>query len=80
MSDIIHLLIHSNTLNFFIVLAILVLIVIKLDLKEKTIIHTTSAGTQGIANAINAEEILTGSLVNAKAIAEYIKRNNCYRN
>ena len=35
MSDIIHLLIHSNTLNFFIVLAILVVIVVKLNLKDK---------------------------------------------
>ena len=34
----------------------------------KTVIHTTSAGTQGIANALNASEIITGSLVNAKAI------------
>ena len=38
----------------------------------KTIIHTTSAGTQGIVNATGASEIITGSLVNAKAIAEYI--------
>ena len=38
----------------------------------KTIIHTTSAGTQGVANAINASEIITGSLVNAKAVAQYI--------
>lgn len=45
------------------------------DLKDKIIVHTTSAGTQGIANAKNAQEILTGSLVNAKAIAEYIRRN-----
>jgi 2-phosphosulfolactate phosphatase len=42
----------------------------------KTIIHTTSAGTQGIANASRAEEVITGSLVNAKAIAEYIRRKN----
>ena len=42
-------------------------------LKGKTAIHTTSAGTQGIVNAVGAEEIITGSLVNAKAIAEYIK-------
>ena len=42
----------------------------------KTVIHTTSAGTQGIANAQNADEVLTGSLVNAKAIAEYIRRKN----
>lgn len=46
-----------------------------IDLKDKIIVHTTSAGTQGIANAKNADEILGGSLVNAKAIAEYIKRS-----
>lgn len=39
----------------------------------KVIIHTTSAGTQGIVNASGATEILTGSLVNAKAVAEYIR-------
>ncbi len=38
----------------------------------RTVIHTTSAGTQGIVNALGAEEILTGSIVNARAIAEYI--------
>lgn len=47
-----------------------------INFEGKTVLHTTSAGTQGIANAKNAEEILTGSLVNAKAIAEYIKRKN----
>lgn len=46
------------------------------DFTGKTVIHTTSAGTQGIANAKNAEVVLTGSLVNAKAIANYIKQNN----
>lgn len=44
-----------------------------IDFSGKTIIHTTSAGTQGIANVKNATEILTGSLVNSKAIANYIK-------
>ena len=44
--------------------------------KEKIILHTTSAGTQGIVNATKATEIITGSLVNAKAVAEYIKRKN----
>ena len=38
----------------------------------KTVIHTTSAGTQGIVHAQKADEILTGSLVNAKAVADYI--------
>lgn len=47
-----------------------------IDFLEKTIVHTTSCGTQGIVNAKNATEIITGSLVNAKAIAKYILKNN----
>lgn len=43
-----------------------------LDLTGRTLIHSTSAGTQGIANARGADEIITGSLVNARAAAEYI--------
>jgi len=46
-----------------------------LDVAGKTVIHTTSAGTQGIANAVNADEIIGGSLVTAKAIAKYIRRS-----
>ncbi len=42
------------------------------DVRGKVVIHTTSAGTQGIMNATGAGEIITGSLVNAKAVAEYI--------
>ena len=42
----------------------------------KLIFHTTSAGTQGIINASGAEEILTGSLVNASAVAGYIRKKN----
>ena len=44
----------------------------KEHVKGRTIIHTTSAGTQGIVNAAGASEIITGSLVNAKAVAKYI--------
>lgn len=47
-----------------------------LDFTGKTVVHTTSAGTQGIANATGADEILGGSLVAAKAIACYIKKKN----
>lgn len=47
-----------------------------LDFTGKTVVHTTSAGTQGIANATGADEILGGSLVTAKAIACYIKKKN----
>lgn len=46
------------------------------DLRGKTVIHTTSAGTQGVENARAADEIIGGSLVCAKAIAEYIKQKN----
>lgn len=46
--------------------------VIKEHVAGKTIIHTTSAGTQGIVNAVSASEIITGSLVNARAVAKYI--------
>jgi 2-phosphosulfolactate phosphatase len=46
------------------------------DFKKKTIIHTTSAGTQGLVNAVNAKEILTGSFVNAGAIVKYIRITN----
>ena len=46
--------------------------ILKKDVAGKAIIHTTSAGTQGIVNAVHANEIITGSLVNAKAVAEYI--------
>ncbi len=43
------------------------------NLKGRTMIHTTSSGTQGIVNATHADEILTGSFVNAGAIVRYIR-------
>jgi 2-phosphosulfolactate phosphatase len=43
------------------------------DFTGKTIVHTTSAGTQGLVNAVNAFERITGSFVNAPAIVKYIK-------
>ena len=47
--------------------------IIKADLSGKTVIHTTTAGTQGLINAKQADTILTGSFVNAGAIVKYIK-------
>ncbi|OFX57029.1 MAG: hypothetical protein A2066_04640 [Bacteroidetes bacterium GWB2_41_8] len=46
------------------------------DLTSKIMVHTTSSGTQGIANATGANEILTGSFVNAGAIIDYIRKQN----
>lgn len=45
---------------------------IKANISTTTMVHTTSAGTQGIANASKAREILSGSFVNAGAIIRYI--------
>ena len=46
------------------------------SIRGRRIIHTTSAGTQGIVNAFRADEILSGSFVNARAVAEYILRKD----
>jgi 2-phosphosulfolactate phosphatase len=46
--------------------------IIRTNLKGKTFIHTTSAGTQGLVNAINADLVITGSLVNSSAIVKYL--------
>jgi len=43
------------------------------DVRGRTLIHTTHAGTQGLTNAVNADVVLTGSLVNAGAICRYIQ-------
>ncbi len=43
------------------------------DLRNKTVIFTTSSGTKGVHAVQNAEEILLGSFVNAAATIRYIK-------
>ena len=48
----------------------------KVDFRDKVVVHTTSSGTQGIALATQADEILTGSFVNADAIVRYIQSKN----
>jgi 2-phosphosulfolactate phosphatase len=50
--------------------------IIKCDLKGKTFILTTTAGTNGLVNATGATALLTGSLVNAEAVSRYIKSQN----
>lgn len=42
--------------------------------KGKTVILTTSAGTQGIHKAMRADEVITGAFVNANAVASYIQK------
>ena len=43
------------------------------SLLDREIIHTTHSGTQGLVNALYADEVLTGALVNAGAIVRYIQ-------
>jgi 2-phosphosulfolactate phosphatase len=50
--------------------------VLAADLNNAIAVQTTHAGTQGLVNANNASQVLTGALVNAKATVEYIKRQN----
>lgn len=47
-----------------------------IDFTGKTVIMTTSAGTQGIINAENAGEIILGNFVNIQSIIAYIKKVN----
>jgi 2-phosphosulfolactate phosphatase len=46
----------------------------RLDVAGRTLIHTTHAGTQGLVNAVEAQEVVTGALVNAAAIARYARQ------
>lgn len=50
--------------------------IIKTNLHGKTVIHTTTAGTNGLVSATNADVVITGSIVNAGAIVRYIKALN----
>lgn len=50
--------------------------ILKGNIEGRTIIHTTTAGTQGLINAVKAEHVITGSFVNAAAIVRYIKHIN----
>ncbi len=47
-----------------------------LDVKGRKIIITTSAGSQGIVNSKNADEILVGCFINAQSIVAYLKKKN----
>lgn len=45
----------------------------QLDVRGRTLIHTTHSGTQGLVAASGADEVITGALVNAAAIVRYIR-------
>jgi 2-phosphosulfolactate phosphatase len=47
--------------------------IMKSDLQGMTVILTTTAGTSGLINALGADLVITGSLVNAGAVIKYIR-------
>jgi 2-phosphosulfolactate phosphatase len=47
--------------------------IIKTNLTGKTLIMTTTAGTAGLLKATGADQVITGSLVNASAVIDYIR-------
>lgn len=49
---------------------------LKAEIAGRPVIHTTSSGTQGLVNATRADEVITGSFVNAGAIIQYIRERN----
>ena len=44
-----------------------------MDLRGRVLVHTTHAGTQGLVNASQADEVLTGAFVNVSAVRRYIE-------
>jgi 2-phosphosulfolactate phosphatase len=50
--------------------------VLTAGVKGKTFIHTTTAGTRGLLSVSKAQIVLTGSIVNAGAVAKHIERLN----
>ncbi len=44
------------------------------NVSGKTVIHTTTAGTCGLSNALNCYPVITGSFVNASVVAKYIRQ------
>lgn len=50
--------------------------ILNTDFTGKTVVHRTSSGTLGMVNASRADELITGSFVNAGAIVNYILKKN----
>jgi 2-phosphosulfolactate phosphatase len=46
--------------------------ILALDVRGKVVVHTTHAGTQGLVNAVDADEVLTGGFNNLSAVCRYI--------
>jgi len=50
--------------------------ILAVGVKGRPVVHTTHAGTQGLVNATDADEVLAASLVNVSALARYVRSRN----
>ena len=50
--------------------------IINVNFSDKTVIHTTSSGTQGVASAKRATVLILGSFVTAEAIVNFVLQTN----
>ena len=48
--------------------------ILQADVAGRTLVHTTHSGTQGLVRCTQADEVLTGSLVNAAALVRYVRQ------
>jgi 2-phosphosulfolactate phosphatase len=48
--------------------------ILRADVAGRTLVHTTHSGTQGLVRCAQADEVLTGSLVNAAALVRYVRQ------
>ena len=46
--------------------------ILALNVRGRVVVHTTHAGTQGLVNATEADEVLTGGFNNLSAVSRYI--------
>jgi 2-phosphosulfolactate phosphatase len=51
----------------------------RLDVTGRMLIHTTHSGTQGLANAVHADEVVTAALVNCAAVVRYLQTRQVRR-
>lgn len=50
--------------------------IVKVDLKDRILVHRTTSGTQGLVNATKAKELIFGSFVTCSSIINYIEAQN----
>jgi 2-phosphosulfolactate phosphatase len=50
--------------------------ILKTNIKNRTVVHYSEGGVSGLLECKNADEVITGSFVNANAVSKYIKEKS----